>query len=343
MGRLVVALTFNLHENERVFVLIRDRSPPTIKVPLRLGTRASALAQWQAGWVAARLREQGHKVELIHITTEGDKTQGPTAQSSEGAPISGLGGVGVFTKELQRALLDNRIDLAVHSLKDLPTDKVEGLSLAAVPERESVFDVLVGRQGHSLEQLPHGLVVGTGSLRRRAQLLYVRPDLRMADVRGNVDTRLRKLREGQFDALVLAEAGLRRLGLTAAITQVLPTTLMLPAVGQGALGIETRGDDAPTLAAVRALDHRDSHIAVIAERTLLMALSGGCLAPIGAWARLTADQELHLSAVVLASDGSERIEASSVQETSAAEALGMMVASALLSQGADRLISTARR
>jgi hydroxymethylbilane synthase len=167
-------------------------------VRIRLGTRASRLARWQADWVAAQLTEQGVEVTLVPVTTTGDRQQQPIAAGSA---------TGVFTKEIQRALLDRRVDLAVHSLKDLPTEKVEGLSLAAVPQRAPVADVLVCRRYASLDELPEGTVVGTGSLRRRAQLRHVRPDLDMSDVRGNVDTRLRKLAEGQFDALVLAEAG----------------------------------------------------------------------------------------------------------------------------------------
>ena len=177
-------------------------------MPLRLGTRASALAQWQANWTAAQLRQVGHEVELVLIKTHGDATQEMSSQANEGAPIGSMGSVGVFTKELQKALLENRIDLAVHSLKDLPTDAVDGLLLASVPERETVFDVLISRDEKKLDQLPFNSTVGTGSLRRRAQLLYLRPDLRMVDIRGNVDSRLRKLQDGQFDAIVLAEAGI---------------------------------------------------------------------------------------------------------------------------------------
>ncbi len=245
---------------------------------LRLGTRASALARWQADWVAARLRDQGVAVELIPITTQGDAQQV--------GPIGSLGSQGVFTKEIQRALLDEKIDLAVHSLKDLTTEPIQGLSLAAVPERESVCDVLVSHSGATLDDLPMGTVVGTGSLRRRAQLLHIRPDLRMADIRGNVDTRLRRVADGDFDAIVLAEAGLNRLGLADRITQILSVERMLPAVGQGALGIEARSDDEATCEVLNALDHTETHQAVLAERSLLRTLQGGCLAPIGAWARI---------------------------------------------------------
>src|SRR3954465_5516322 len=218
------------------------------KQGLRLGTRGSKLARWQAEWVAGELRRRGHAVELVEIATRGDV--------EPAAPIEDIGTRGVFTKEIQRALLAGSVDLGVHSLKDLPTEPVDGLVLAAVPERESPADVVVcasalgarlrldpGDQANVLSSLPNEARIGTGSLRRQAQLLHVRPDLQVADVRGNVDTRLRKLDAGQFDAIVLAEAGLRRLGLADRATQVLPFEVMLPAVGQGALGIECRNDD----------------------------------------------------------------------------------------------------
>ena len=302
--------------------------------PLRLGTRVSALARWQAEWVAARLREQGVDVELVPVTTRGDQ------QSTQA--IGAIGGDGLFTKELQRALLDNAIDLAVHSLKDLPTEPVDGLVLAAVPARGPVGDVLVSRAGTTLEQLPAGATIGTGSLRRRAQLLHSRPDLVMKDIRGNVDTRLRKLRDGDFDALVLAEAGLARLGLTAEITERLPASMMLPAVGQGALGIECRADDQPTRAAVTLLDHTDTHWGVDAERSMLRALSGGCLAPVAGWGRVEQDGTLHLTGVVLSADGQQRLAAEHTGAAETADALGRQVAAALLAEGAAELIRAAR-
>ena len=309
---------------------------------LLLGTRASALAKWQAEWVAARLRERGHTVELVLIATQGDATQGPIAESSEGAPIAGLGTVGVFTKELQRALLEGRIDLAVHSLKDLPTDPIEGLTLAAVPERESPFDVLLSRAGHRLDELPERAIIGTGSLRRRAQLLHVRPDLRMADIRGNVDSRLRKLHEGQFDALVLAEAGLSRLGFAEQITQILSPDVMLPAVGQGALGIETRTADLATRSVVELLNDRLSHAAVVAERELLSALRGGCLAPVGAYAQLIDPGSLRLRSIVFSADGNQKLLAESTGSAEVCRELGRRVAEELLAGGAAKLIALAR-
>jgi hydroxymethylbilane synthase len=312
-----------------------------LPVPLRLGTRASALAQWQANWVAEHLRSGGHEVEMVLITTQGDRTQG----ESPGAafqPIGASGPFGAFTKELQLALLDGRIDLAVHSLKDLPTDFNEGLTVTAVPERASPFDVLLSRHSEPLDRLPDGALVGTGSLRRRAQLLHYRPDLRMADIRGNVDTRLTKLRDGRFDALILAEAGLSRLGLAEQITQVLPPDIMLPAVGQGALGIETRTDDMASRSAVAMLDHPDSRTAAFTERALLAKLAGGCLAPIGAYCQKLPDGQLRLSACVLSPDGSKCLHANRTAAPEAWAELASTIATDLLDQGAARLIEQAR-
>jgi hydroxymethylbilane synthase len=215
---------------------------------VRIGTRGSPLARWQAEWVAARLAESGVDVVLVPIATQGDIQQR--------GPIGEIGTLGVFTKEIQRALLDRQVDLAVHSLKDLPTEPVEGLCLAAVPKRGPHGDVLISREGQSFAELPPGATIGTGSSRRRSQLWHARPDLKMLDVRGNVDTRLRKLQEGQYDALVLAEAGVTRLELRQHITEVLPQSLILPAVGQGALGLETRVDDERTRHLLSALDDK---------------------------------------------------------------------------------------
>jgi hydroxymethylbilane synthase len=301
---------------------------------LRLGTRASALARWQAEWVASQLVAAGYQVELVPITTRGD--------SSQRSSIGELGSPGVFTKELQRALLDSQIDLAVHSLKDLPTDEVPGLALAAVPEREDVEDALVSREGKSFDNLAPNATIGTGSLRRRAQLLHARSDLVMRDIRGNVDTRLEKLAAGQFDAVVLAQAGLKRLGLQGRISQILPLSLMLPAVGQGALGIEARGDDEATRSALAALDHPATHRAVLAERSLLEALCGGCLAPVGGLARIQSDGELRLEAVVLSPDGKVRLAASGTAPAAGAIELGVLVAGELIAQGAGDLISQSR-
>jgi hydroxymethylbilane synthase len=311
---------------------------------LRLGTRGSKLARWQAEWVADRLQRNGCAVELVEIATRGDMER---VQS-----IEEIGTRGVFTKEIQRALLAGDVDLAVHSLKDLPTELVDGLVLAAVPPRENPSDVLICRHDLAAAEpsvastpysaLPRNARVGTGSLRRQAQIRHLRPDLQVADVRGNVDTRLRKLDEGQFDAIILAEAGLRRLGLADRITQVLPFDVMLPAVGQGALGIECRTDDAETRAILANLDDRATHSAVTAERSLLEHLRGGCMAPIGALARIEAGK-LHLSAVVLSADGARRLAAADESDSlDNAHALGRRVADALLAKGAAKLIAESR-
>ena len=303
---------------------------------IRLGTRSSALARWQANWVADQLRNvPGVQVELVPISTQGDRQQ----QGS----IGSLGTQGVFTKEIQQALLDRRIDLAVHSLKDLPTDPVPGLSLAAVPERAPVGDVLLSRRGLAFHDLPHAAVVGTGSLRRRAQLLHVRPDLKMADLRGNVDTRIKKLHDGEYEAIVLAEAGIARLELTQHITQHLPLSLMLPAIGQGALGLEIRADHAELHELLTAqLNHPATHAAVLAERSLLFTLRGGCLAPVAAWGRLSTEGDLHLTGLVLSVDGQTRLEESATSSPADAADLGQHVAQSLISRGAPALIASSR-
>lgn len=301
---------------------------------LRIGTRGSALARWQAEWVAARLAEAGVDVELVPIVTRGDVQQQ--------GPVESIGAQGVFTKEIQRALLENQVDLAVHSLKDLPTEPIAGLCLAAVPQRAPVCDALVSRDGTTLAQLPPSAVVGTGSLRRRAQLLYHRPDLQTREIRGNVDTRLGKVDAGDYDAIVLAEAGLRRLELADRITELLPLSISLPAVGQGALGLETRTDDEITRSALTALDDAASHAAVRAERAMLAALEGGCLAPIAAWGRVEQDSLL-LTGRVLDRDGTRRLQIALAGEPAAAEDLGRRVAEELIRQGAAELIRSGRQ
>jgi hydroxymethylbilane synthase len=271
-------------------------------------------------------------VELVEITTSGDRQQ---------APIGANTAPGLFTKEIQRALLDGKIDLAVHSLKDLPTDEVPGLALAAVPPRASVADALICRNGNSLAALSRGSAIGTGSLRRRAQLLRARPDLQMKDIRGNVETRLRKLDEGQYDAIVLAEAGLRRLELADRITQLLPIEMVLPAVGQGALGLETREDDSAVREAILPLDDNATHASVRAERAMLAGLQGGCLAPIGAWGRVDRGT-LHLSGRVIHPDGSRAVEATGYGRLEDAVQIGQQTANALAARGADDFIRCSR-
>lgn len=304
-------------------------SAPTI----RIGTRASKLALWQANWVADRLRRIGAEVELVEITTSGDLQQR--------GPVAALGLQGVFTKEIQSAVLEGRIDVAVHSLKDLPTEPTVGLALAAVPKREHVADALVTNSASSLASLPPGASVGTGSLRRRAQLAHLRPDLAVVDIRGNVDTRLHKLDAGEYDAVVLAAAGLKRLGLDQRIVELLEPPRMLPAPGQGALGIECREDAKPIRDVLAQLNDDDSFHAVEAERAMLAKLHGGCLAPVGAWGRMEGG-ELVLDGLVANLAGTEVCRATSCGEPTNATAIGHDVADQLISMGVAEIIAEAR-
>jgi hydroxymethylbilane synthase len=300
--------------------------------PIRIGTRGSRLALWQAHHVAALLRPLAapRPVELVEIQTEGDRDQHTS--------LVRIGGQGVFTKEIQNALLDGRVDVAVHSLKDLPTFPVAGLTLGAVPPRGPVGDAFVSRRHRRFDELPDGARVATSSLRRRAQLLYRRPYLRLVEIRGNVETRLRKLVEQGLDALILAEAGLERLGLAGEITEILDRRWMLPAVGQGALGLECRADDTATLALLRPLNDAATHAAVLAERSLLRSLGGGCQVPLGALA-VVAGQELTLRGVVLRPDGTARIDGKIAGPPEDAEGLGERLAAVMLARGAGDLLT----
>jgi hydroxymethylbilane synthase len=289
---------------------------------LVIASRGSQLALWQARWVAAQLTEAGQPCRIEIIKTTGDKITD--------VPLSKVGGKGLFTKEIEEALLDGRADLAVHSLKDLPTELPEGLVLAAVPPREDPRDAIVGRP---LAELPQGAKVGTSSLRRAAQLRQLRPDLVVESVRGNLDTRLRKLDEGQYAAILLAAAGLKRLGWADRIAELLDPAAMCPAVGQGALAIETRaGSDVAA-----PLDHAATHTAILAERALLCALGGGCQVPIGAHATVTSGR-VSLLAIVAAPDGSQIIRASAEGPATDATALGRSVAQELLARGAREIL-----
>lgn len=302
---------------------------------LRIGTRGSQLARWQSDWVAGQLRARGLHAEIVEITTSGDVQQS--------GPVAALGGQGVFTKEIQAALLAGKVDLAVHSLKDLPTQQAEGLRLAAVPTREDPADALISRGGTTLDRLPRGARLGTGSQRRRAQLLTLRPDLNVLDIRGNVDTRLRKLDEGQYDAIALAVAGLARLGWNDRIAEVLGPPRVLPAPGQGALAIECRREDFEAHAAAAPLDDPATRAAVEAERAVLAALHGGCSAPVGAWGRVRDDQ-LQLDALVAAIDGRRVLRASGTTAFGgSADELGRRVAEELLLQGAADIVNAARQ
>ena len=310
---------------------------------IRIGTRGSRLARWQAEWVAARLRElhPGLGVELVEIKTQGDRDRN--------SPLAAIGGVGLFTKEIQRAVRDGSVDLAVHSLKDLPTQGPAELILAAVPPREEVADALIAPEHRTLDDLPPGARVGTSSPRRRAQLLFHRADLEVVPLRGNVETRLNQALQGRLDAVVLAWAGLKRLGLDAHVTQQLGPPEFLPAVGQGALGIECRREDAAVLALLEPLDDPPTRRAVRAERTTLAELEGGCIIPIAAWARDVEDEPatermaLALDAAVFDADGRRRALVTLRGPRDDPEGLGRRAAAALREQGADSLLASAPR
>lgn len=301
-----------------------------------IGSRGSKLALWQAEWVKARLEalDPGVKVRIEIIKTMGDVRTD--------VPLSTIGGQGAFTKEIEVALLDRRVDVAVHSLKDLPTVTPEGLSITATPEREDPRDALVLPQAAdagitSIVKLPQGATVGTSSLRRIAQLKHLRPDIVIKDLRGNVDTRLRKLDEGAYDAIILASAGLRRLGVTGRVMAPIETSEMLPAVGQGSLGVETRSDDAETNALVARLDDPRTRAAVLAERALLRHLGGGCQVPIAAHAKVEGD-ELKLDGLVATLDGTRVLRESLDGDTADAARIGEALAARLLERGAGELL-----
>ena len=291
---------------------------------LVIGSRGSKLALWQANHIKARLEQLGEECRIEIITTTGDRFQA--------GPLKEIGTKGLFTKEIEEALLDGSIDLAVHSMKDMPAAVPEGLQITSIPEREDPRDALIG--GH-LKDLPKGSRVGTGSQRRIAQLKAARPDLDVMGIRGNVDTRLRKLEEGQFEAIVLATAGLNRLGWSAKISEHLPVDVMCPAVGQGALCIETRTDNTRAIEACMRLDHTPTHVAVIAERTVLKVLGGGCDVPIGAYAVIE-DGMLHLRTIVISPDGSRMVK----REGFGSDPLnvGATVAQELLDNGAREIL-----
>jgi hydroxymethylbilane synthase len=289
---------------------------------LTIGSRGSQLALWQARHIQSRLAGLGVESRIEIIRTTGDKITD--------VPLAKVGGKGLFTKEIEEALLDGRIDLAVHSLKDLPTELPAGLTLAAIPEREDTADALIGAR---LDDLPPGACVGTSSLRRAAQLRALRPDLVIENIRGNLDTRLRKLDEGQYHAILLAAAGLRRLGWAERITELLTPERMVPAVGQGALAIETRAEG-PARALCQPLDHGPTRAAVTAERALLAALGGGCQVPIGAHAVLEDDGLLHLTAIVAHPDGHTLLRHQDSAPPAEAAALGQRTAARLLDSGA---------
>jgi len=307
-----------------------------IRPVIRLGTRASQLARTQSGLVATLLRERlGVEVELVDVTTEGDVST---------ASLASFGGTGVFVSALREALLRGDVDVAVHSLKDLPTSPAEGIALAAIPTREDPRDALVARDGLTLGELPAGARVGTGSPRRAAQLHALGLGLEIVDIRGNVDTRLRKVAEGEYDAVVLARAGLARLGRADEATEVLDPLQMLPAPGQGALAIECRAADTDLVTRLReALDDPHTRAAVEAERALLATLEAGCAAPVGALAEVVegeSGEELWIRAIALSTDGALTMRSSLSGSPAEAAKVGRLLAEELLDDGAASLIST---
>ena len=299
---------------------------------LVLGTRGSPLAIWQAEWVQARLREIAPDVTvtLQRIKTSGDRILD--------VPLAKIGGKGLFVKEIEEALLQGTIDLAVHSMKDVPTALPDGLDIVCVPEREDPRDALISRDGRTLDELPQGARVGTSSLRRQAQLLHRRPDLKIEVLRGNLDTRLRKLRDGEFEAILLAAAGLRRMGWDGQITEYLAPEVSLPAIGQGALGLEGRRDDAFVREIVRPLEHPPTRLAVTAERALLDRLEGGCQVPIAAHATL-AGEWLRLEGLVASVDGRRLVQDRAEGPAAHAREIGMRLGEQLLRQGGEAILN----
>ncbi len=298
--------------------------------PVTIGTRGSKLALWQAHWIGQQLKDRNIATRIEIIKTTGDKIT-DVALAKVG---SETGLKGVFTKEIEEALIGGSIDLAVHSLKDLPTELDSRLAVSIIPKRADPRDALAGM---TLAELPKGARVGTSSLRRAAQMRHLRPDVEVAGIRGNVDTRLRKLDEGRYDAILLASAGLHRLGWQDRIAQILEPEVMLPAVGQGALGIETRAGDDAINELLSPLDDPGTRIAVTAERALLAALGGGCQAPLGAYAVLEGGR-LSLLGVVLGQDGKQAVRTAVTGASNAPEALGQAAAAQLLDQGARDLM-----
>ncbi len=302
---------------------------------LRIGTRGSLLAKWQAESVRRQLfAGAGVEAEIVIIKTSGDKQQL--------APLSQIGGKGIFIKELEEALLEETIDLAVHSVKDVPTDTPSRLMFPAVCRRADVRDCLVGKNGATLATLRQGARIGTGSLRRQAQLRHIRPDLDVRDLRGNVDTRLRKVESGEYDAVMLAKAGLDRLGLSERITETFSPEAFLPAVGQGAIAVECRLRDTEAADIVAGLDDAETRTAIIAERSLLSALHGGCQVPLGAWARIERG-ELVIEACVCSADGQQYIKQRAVASLEQAAELGGHMARLLMEAGAQSIFEEVSR
>lgn len=302
------------------------------KKKLIIGTRGSKLALWQAHYIKERLEQAYPHISVIleKFTTTGDKILD--------VPLAKIGGKGLFTKELEVAMLEEKIDLAVHSLKDVPAFLAEGLCIGALTVREDEGDALISVKYDSFAALPSGATVGTSSLRRKAQLLRARPDLKMVELRGNLDTRLRKLDEGQYDAIVLAVAGLKRLGWQDRITEILPKDVCLPAVGQGALAIECRSDDQEVLKLISVLHHEETAAAVIAERSFLQVIEGGCQVPVGVYGRIE-NEQLQLEALISSLDGKDTIRKIATGPIESAAELGQKLAKEMLDQGGRQILA----
>ena len=301
--------------------------------PVRIGTRGSQLALWQANWVKSAINERHPDllVELEVIKTRGDKILD--------VPLARVGGKGLFVKEIEQALLTERIDIAVHSMKDMPAEIPAGLTVGAIPRRETPWDALVSRRGETLSELPDGSRIGTSSLRRAAQLKHTNPSFDIQSLRGNLDTRLRKLHDQELSAIVLAAAGLQRLGLQRHITETMGVDAMVPAVGQGALCIEIRAEDPLIGPLVAELDHESTHVAVRAERSFLKRLQGGCQVPIAGYARLDADR-ITLTGLVADLEGRQMLRRQITGAPDSASEIGIRLAEQLLAEGADRLLET---
>ncbi len=296
---------------------------------IRIGTRKSKLALWQANYVANKLRENGYEVELIKITTKGDKILD--------VPLAKIGGKGLFVKEIEEALLRNEIDIAVHSLKDVPTYFPEGLGIIAVSDREDPRDAFISNKYKDVYMMDEGTVIGTSSLRRKAQLRLINPKVETKDLRGNVDTRLRKLEENQYDAIVLAYAGLKRLGLDYKAVKIFSPEEMIPAVCQGFLGIEGRLDDKNVIEAVKVINNEESQIRATAERSFLATLEGGCQVPIAAYSQIK-EGKLELIGFVSDLEGSKVFKDKISGNLEDAEILGKSLAEKLLKQGAKKVL-----
>lgn len=302
---------------------------------LKLGTRRSALALWQANHIADRMRKAhpGLEVELVKIVTQGDRRTD--------VPLSQVGGKGLFVKEIEEALLRNDIDFAVHSLKDVPGVLPEGLIITCTPQREDARDAFLGREGRKLKDLQPGAVVGTSSLRRVAQLKQQRPDLQIVAVRGNVDTRIRRLQNGDFDAIILAYSGLKRLGLNEHVTELIDSAVMLPAVGQGCLAIESRAADKETRDMLAPLHHADSFDCITAERGFLIEAEGSCQIPLAAHAVVEGD-ELTITGLFASPDGAKVVKGIEAGPRAAADKLGRKLASRLLADGGREILDACR-